>query len=124
LNKHIYRGTVICHELWYDISWNKGTRKLADVHKVEMSPGLAGTYIFKGNARHSGKVYLYRGTFDKAVISNNQITFYWSGHPANKPLLVVDFDPGEVNRLLSEDRWFQDQSWFKVVIEDIQLSIF
>jgi hypothetical protein len=121
------------HSLWTEVAKEGGSPAPVEVAAIEMSPGLAGSYTFKAKARNGTKSYLHHGQFNKAVISDNRISFFVtrvvringkSRKSSNEPILVIDFDEGEISRLLSEDRWFKSETWFKVVVEDLQLSIF
>jgi len=127
IGNRVYRGTVVRHSLW------KVDNSFVPVTTIEMSPGLAGAYTFKAKARYGTKTYVHHGRFNKAVISDNRISFFItqavlikgkSKNHANEPCLVIDFEEGEISRLLSEDRWFKDGRWFKVVVENLQPTIF
>lgn len=126
-----YRGKVISHVIWRG---NQKTNNISiKVSRVEMIPGLAGTYSWIAKPQSGAKALHHHGKFDTAIINGNQISFYVDRplsvngkrlNATNIPILVIEFEEGEVTRLLSEDRWFKKQSWFKVIIKDLQLSIF
>lgn len=133
IKNRLYKGKVIFHSLWIEKSEENTLSWSIEVSRIEMSPALAGSYTFKAKARIGSKSYQYHGSFNKVVISNNLISFYVTrtlsvnaptNKLGNKPIIIIEFDEGEVSRLLKEDRWFKNESWFKVVIEDLQLSIF
>ncbi|MGV2886037.1 hypothetical protein [Paenibacillus taichungensis] len=131
IKKRSYRGKVLSHLIWRESDDAKG--KLIDIANVEMMPGLAGTYSWNAKPRSGSKAVHYHGRFDKAIINGDRISFFVT-RPASvngknieidiTPQMVIEFEEGEVSRLLYEDRWFKNQSWFKVLIEDLQLSIF
>lgn len=131
INKRSYKGKVISHNLWSKDQETKGN--LIKMSNVEMIPGLAGTYSWIAKPRSGAKALNHHGQFDTAIINGNRISFFVTpplsinGKKMTKtdvPILVIDFEEGEVTRLLSEDRWFKTQSWFEVIIEELQLSIF
>lgn len=131
IKKRSYKGKVIKHAIWREKEDANG--KLINMANVEMVPGLAGTYSWSAKPRSGSKTLHYHGQFDKAVINGDRISFF-ATRPVSvngknlkskdTPIMIIEFKEGEVSRLLNEDRWFKNQSWFKVEIEDLQLSIF
>ncbi|RRJ54708.1 hypothetical protein EHV15_34490 [Paenibacillus oralis] len=131
IKKRSYKGKVLKHSIWRESDEAKGM--LIDIGKVEMMPGLAGTYSWNAKPRSGNKNYHYHGQFDKAIINGDCISFFVTQPVSvngrsikndDTPLITIEFEMGEVSRLLYEDRWFKNQSWFKVLIEELQLSIF
>lgn len=130
----IYRGKLISHSLWKCKASDVGLIPSGtELLTIEMSPGLAGTYAFKIKVKNRTKNYIYLFQFNKVKINDNIVSFFVSTavnvndnsvNTGNLPILVIEFEEGEVARLLSEDRWFKNESWFKVEIEDLQLTIF
>lgn len=133
INNRVYQGKVVEHSLWTEKAEEGGRSTPVEVSTIEMSPGLAGAYTFKAKARNGTKTYLHHGQFNRVVISDNRVSFYVTkaasvngrkSKSGDNPILIIEFNDGEVSRLLHEDRWFKNESWFKVEIEDLQLSIF
>jgi len=127
LSKRVYKGKVISQSIWGEREKGKPTPM-----NIEMAPGLAGNYSWRAKLTSGSKILHYQGKFDTAVIQGDRISFLTTrpvsinGNKINGPeipLLVIEFEEGEVCRLLSEDRWFRTESWFKVIINELQLSI-
>lgn len=131
--KRSYKGKVLQHSIWRKTDDTKEHEQPICISNVIMRPGLAGAYLWSAKPHSGSKTLNHQGRFDKAIINGDRITFFIkrpiivNGNDLkdnDSPFLVIKFDEGEVSRLLYEDRWFKTQSWFKVVIENLQLSIF
>lgn len=107
-----YKGKIINQNLWLDN---------IKVRDVLMLPGLVGSYTWIATEPGRNKQALYHGHFNRAVIEDDTITFWGEN---NKLLITIRFDKGEVQRMLRTDNWFKSESWFKVVISELQLTLF
>lgn len=107
-----YKGKIINQNLWHGNS---------EVRDVLMQPGLAGSYTWIATESARSKQFLYHGHFHRAIIENDSISFWGA---KGDLLLSIHFDKGEVKRILNNDNWFKSESWFKVDILQLQLTLF
>jgi hypothetical protein len=128
----IYAGKVIAHNIWY-----AEDEQPIEMSHIEMMAGLAGAYTWHAKVKGVPKTVEHHGQFNKVVINGNIVSFFVARGVKRdcpksiaqemgpeRPILKIEFGPGEVTRLLNQDRWFKTQAWFKVNVEDLQLSIF
>lgn len=125
-----YKGKLIDHILWYE--YDRETKKVFD--RVTFQPTQVGYYYFVAEntetppdpvlSYNPKKYCTFHLDPKEVVIERNKLSFYmsteedWkkygSGHHDWHPWIVVELDEGELERLLTEDYWFQNQYWFKV----------
>ncbi|MEK5358276.1 hypothetical protein [Paenibacillus sp. FSL L8-0709] len=107
-----YRGKIIDQNIWLDNT---------KVREVLMQPGLVGSYTWIANEPARSKQILYHGHFHMALIEDDTISFWGEN---NNLLISIRFDEGEVQRILKTDNWFKSEHWFKVLISELQLTLF